>query len=604
MSNLGINCNEFELNNGMGLCKKLDCVCRCFYCDVISSCSWIQKCSELNLTEVKEAEVYYRSAARKLRDIIRSKARLIPQTELIGGLLCRREEAILRALTNAPGDIVEVKIVQKHIELSPDIQPSDLTQTDRFVEFFNYLVFLDLFEDKIKKIENGDMKVFATTKGLKQFQNMTKNTRKYIEDIIHQMNATSKKEPTIDEHNNIIFAWSKQMAEPLSWCQTNDVPVEISGMHSQAELNEILKHMEDIGEQFKNGVTSFCLDKQLCYERSFDIYNALIPAIKCLHDQSAELRSALNSLESSATKLSMVFKKQLSVENWESIVLDAYVRFKSRNYLFDCEIPQIDDWQTRIADGAFWASTLLFSFIFTNRGRIIQNSLSRGWVFEERLRTELIDRTVEVSKNFPTPFGDIDFLAKKNDNIFAIEAKDYAPWYKDWYIGYRIFNARKTVLKRRVNRLSKRIEWLNKNPDKAGIYKNPRPICISRYNEDFIEFGIGFNKPQLDQLFGNSKYASYKETLPKYKIVNGFLETQILKRRIERGFYPNFPYENYQLFFLCPSFPQCVTQFIISNPWLIGCDQLKEICSVLQKNCIGVSCEHFTSCVKGLGLMY
>jgi len=281
------------------------------------------------------------------------------------------------------------------------------------------------------------MQIFATTRGLEKLQTMADNPRKFINDFHLAMEEIEEADgcPSFDLHNNVLHVWTKQMVEPLRWSRINDVPLEIVSAEHRQYVSEIMKHMTDLGKASKKGGT-ISLDKRDCFERAYRMYNSLIAIFRCLYRETNELRRAIRSLTTNSTTINLAFKKLPDIENWELFVVEAYSRLNSKNYLFDYDFPSPNGWQTKIPEGTFWASTLCFSFLLTNHDRILLNRYSRGWVFEEKLRTALIDRNVKIlHKNFPTPFGDIDYICQKDGDVFTIEAKDYSQWYRDWYIG-------------------------------------------------------------------------------------------------------------------------------------------------------------------------
>jgi Holliday junction resolvase-like predicted endonuclease len=589
-------CKHFEIQNKVGICKKLDCICRCFLCIHSDQCQWIEKCAASDWSLVDNARDFLLVASRKLRDTIKNKIREISPSELVGGLLCRREEALLRAFTIAPGDIIEVQLVQKYLKDVPDLPASMIKQTDRFIDLFNLVIFRDSFDDKRRKIENGDMQIFATTRGLKQIQKMADNPREYMDDFHLAMEKIEEAEgcPSFELHNNVLYVWTKQMAEPLRWSRINDVPLEIISAEHSTYVYEIMEHMMDLGKAVEKDVP-ISLDKRDCFERAYRLYNSLVAIFRCLFRETQELRRAIKSLATNSTTINLAFKKLPDVENWELFVVEAYSRLNSENYLFTYDFPSPDGWQTKIPEGTFWASTLCFSFLLTNYNRILLNRYLRGWDFEERLRTALIDRNVKIlHKNFPTPFGDIDYICQKGQDTFAIEAKDYSPWYRNWYMGAKIFEKRKTALDRKMNKFLQRVDWLKKNPEKAGINGEPIPICIGLYQEGSISFGISFNYKEMNKLFGPPKYPSYKEMLPQYEVSQDGFRVQAMGHEIYRqsSFMPSKGKKTL-VYQKCPKYTSCVAIFAQNNPWLKESKAVGELCLALQKTFGGGPCPNF-----------
>lgn len=608
MSILAKKCKCFELKDEIGICKKLDCICRCFSCEFVDQCEWISECASLDWTPVDNARECFLSAYRKLGDTIRNKIRDLPIEELVGGLLSRREEALLRAFTVAPGDIIEAQIVQKYLKNIPDLPASMVKQTDRFVDIFNLLVFQDSSYHERRKIENGDMRIFATARGLEQLQMMADSPRNYIDNVFLKMKELHNvdERPNFEIHNNVLHVWTKKMRESLSWSSINDVPVDVVRTQHREGIEDIMKHMEDLGKAAETG-EPIVLDKRVCFERSYRLYNSLVAIFRCLYRESKELRETLGFLARNPTMLNLAFKNRPTVENWESFVAEAYFRLNSRSYLFEYDVPSMDCWQIKIPEGTFWASVLCFVFFFTNYDRVVRNRFSRGWVFEEKLRTELIDRNVKIlHKNFPTPLGDIDYLCQKDGNFFAVEAKDYSPWYRDWYLGSKIFETRKAALRRRMSDFLLRVNWLNNNLEKAGMNRKPIPICVSLYKEGVIENNYATN--EMDKAFGPSNYPSLEETLPQYEVSRDEFRVSVMGREIYKRIFPQPEDKEIAMHArACPIYPECVAIFPQDNFWLQDQGAIGEFCFALQKNFGGGPCPHFKAlciwagfCRKGI----
>jgi len=535
MSDISQRCRNFSLQNGTGICKKLDCICRCYSCKHAEECDWIEKCSTVNWKPVPNSRDLLLTASRKLRDTIRNIMRDIPLNELVGGLLCRREEAILRAFTFYPGDITEAFLVQEYLKEAPNLRASDLKQTERFVEFFNLVVFRDTFDRDRNKIERGDLKFFATSEGLKQLQKMADSPVEYMNDTYLEMEKMfeEKKKPSFELHNNVLHVWTKKMIEPLRWSMHNQVPLEIVRADHTDAVNGIMAHMEELGKAVEKHDPIF-LDKGVCFDLSYGLYNSLIAIVRCLYNNCKELQKATAFLVKNSVPLSFAFKHEVNIQNWDTFVIDAYLREKSGRYLFDYRIPAINDWQISIREGTFWGSVLLLTFIQKNYDEIVLNRYSKGWIFEEILRTELIDRSVNIPhKNFPTPYGDIDYICEKDGKAYAIEAKDYGPWYGEWYINSKKFESRKKILGRRINTFMKRLNWLNSHLENARIERSPIPISISSYKEDYIEINLPI--PELDKVFGPSKYPSFKESLPRFELKKDEFRVKVSGREVYKS---------------------------------------------------------------------
>jgi Holliday junction resolvase-like predicted endonuclease len=162
-------------------------------------------------------------------------------------------------------------------------------------------------------------------------------------------------------------------------------------------------------------------------------------------------------------------------------------------------------------------------FISKNYEEIYSNPHQRGWLFEDFVEKELIERqAVIVKRNFETPKGEIDFICTKGERIFVIEAKDYGPWFDSDYISSRTYSERINAINERLTKAPPRLKWieLNRKPLGLSMSKKIQGLVITRLHEPHLKIPVGFeyvNVDELDLIFGKSKKAKSQVIKRKFR---------------------------------------------------------------------------------------
>lgn len=520
-------CKYLAVKDSVGFCFKMKCICRCYNCEYKELCIWLKDCSRLDWRRIDNAKYYYEKASKKLAVTIRNLMKTIPTKEFIGGLLCRREEALLRALTFAQGDIEEALLVQKYLHYEPDLSLSDIRRTDKTTEFCNLLVFQNLLDYDQKRLESQDLLVFATPEGVEYLNKLIENPVDCMKKIFDNMSKIDKKPKEFILEQSILQVWSMKMTEPIRWASLNNVPLEICGIRHDKNVKKIADHMEEMGKVRKKG-TEICVDKKRCYDLSYELYNSLLLVSRVIYRESKIVRDLLKILTNSTNFQKLASGKEFYVENWDEVVIEAYMRAMAEYYLLDLEIPEVPHWQLNFQQKSFWGSLTFFAFIIKNR--IFLEKLEKELIFKEELRNRLIDRGVRIVKNdIVTPMGDMDFFCNNNSEYFMIEAKDYEPPYQSWYISSDIFEKRKRTIEKQFRIFQKKARWLFSSFGKT-LEQPINFLFLTKFTE--VPICVEITIDELSSIFGPSKLADRRETLPRITIKNGDVRVEVMGREM------------------------------------------------------------------------
>jgi Holliday junction resolvase-like predicted endonuclease len=593
-------CGKLVVNEGVGICKLMNCICPCFDCEFADICEWQKECHKKDWKEIDDALLLYRSASRRLKDTIRNKMKQIPKKELYGGLLWRREESLLSAFTEAQGDIVDACLVNKYLKDAPVLSADDVCPTDRTAELCHLITFKHILDSYAYRISQHDLILFATEEGINSLHILADRPFDAMKERIDTMTKMKKGKLTESEipTENPKKAWALKMVDSYRWCKKNRVPICFEQIRNDKEFRAIQNHMGDIGKEFK-GKKKLTLDKKVCFELSYPLYESLIYVFRHLYARFPAIRKTISLLQEKKTNPHFAFGS-LAIEDWDRLVMDAFLRQVSEDFTFNFSAPEKADWPLSVNNGSFWATMLMMGFIQRNLSEVAIKFSERGWVFESKLRTELRDRGVTIlRKNLETPFGDVDFICETEEKLLAVEAKDYKPWYDRWYVSSRVFEKRRKKLETKLSRLPSRINWINANRKVLRLPKDVEPLLISKYEESNIGVRC-LILDKLDSVFGSSKFPKYSETLPKYVASDDGLQVQIMGKNL------HFPPPVIARASLktssgrdmilrpCSKYPECMCVHLDDNPWLLkNKGELPKLCKSLRTMTGGGPCPDF-----------
>ena len=611
------SCIKLVVKENVGICKLMNCTCPCFDCEFRDICSWYRDCHKQHWKEIDDALLLYRSASRKLRDTIRNRIKQIPKRELFGGLLWRREDSLLSTFTEAQGDIVDACLVNTYLKDAPVLSVGDIRATDRTMELCHLITFKYILDSYVYRISQHDLLVFATEEGLDSLYHLADRPFDAVKETIETMTRMKQGKLSKSEipSENPRKAWTLQMVDSYRWCKNNKVPICFDLIRNDKEFRAIQKHMADLGKDFEKYKEQkrIGLDKRVCFELSFPLYESLIYLFRHIYARFPAIRKTISLLQGKKINPQFVFGS-LKTEDWDKLVMDAFSRQRSEDLILDFSVPKKADWPLSVDDGSLWASLLMMGFIQSNLNEVATEFSERGWIFESKVRTELVDRGVTIlRKNLETPFGDVDFICEKEGKLLAVEAKDYKPWYDGWYMSSAIFEKRSKMLRNKLSLLPQRVNWVNSNRRMLRLPKKVEPLLISRYQElnigvECLVFG------DLDTVFGPSKFPKYSETLPKYIVSDDDLQVQMMGKNL------HFPQPVVARAVLktsggrdmtlrpCQKHPECLCVHLDDNPWLLEIKgELPKLCKTLQTMTGGGPCPDFRAfcmwagfCARGL----
>lgn len=524
-------CRYLVLEDHVGFCSKLSCICRCFNCEHNSYCNWFTDCSSLDWRKVCNASSYYLRASEKLERIILDLIKRIPTRELAGGLLSRREEGLLRALSFAQGDIVEALRVQEHLRYEDDLSASDIRITEKTNELCNLIVFQNSLDDNRRRLENRDLLIYVTPEGLEYLSKLAEDPVGCLKRISTQMTKlkTDNTPEKFSLEQIVLQAWSREMTEAIRWTSLNNIPLQISNIRHDRNVKDILGHIAELGEAMKKD-EPIRLEKRECYDLSFDLYNSLALVGRVVYEWSAPIRRLLKDMESSSLSLNLALGKNLNIEGWDQVVVEAYMRNMSEDYLFDLETQQIPYWQMDVQEKSFWGSAAFLAFLWKNR-EILCDRFAKKLALKEKLRNQMIDHGVRILRHgLSTPLGDVDFFCSKDCRYFVIETDDYEPPYENSYVSSEAFEKRKKLLISHFKNFQSKARWLYPTIERT-VMKSPIVfLFVTRFTE--VPFCVEATASELESIFGPSRLLDRRETLPTIKLEKGNIRAEVMGREI------------------------------------------------------------------------
>jgi len=332
------SCRKLVISENVGICQLMECICPCFDCEVKGICKWYGECHKQEWKEMGDAIFLYRVASRKLRDTIINKMKQIPKKELYGGLLWRREDSLLNAFTKAQGDIVDACLVNEYLKDMPILSANDIQSTDRTTEVCHLITFKYLFDSYAYKLSQHDIIVFATDEGsnlLHRLADRSFDSVKKTIEIMRNMNQGKLSESEIPVENPRT-AWTLKMIDSYRWCKKNKVPICLDQIRNDEELKAIQNHMGDLGKKFETSKKrkKISLDKKVCFELSYPLYESLIYVFRYLYSRFPSIRNTVSLLQKEKINPELAFHS-LEIEDWDGLVMDAFFRQLMKNPTFE-----------------------------------------------------------------------------------------------------------------------------------------------------------------------------------------------------------------------------------------------------------------------------
>jgi Holliday junction resolvase-like predicted endonuclease len=515
-------CTKLSVVNGIGVCNLRKCLCQCWNCEIKEKCGFeaFERCplKSDDFKEIPSAISLYEQAIRNADKKIRSIVEKGNRTEVLGGLLFRRETEILHCFFEAPGDLPSaISTANSYIneDLSV-VKHGDVKYTELADEIWNLIVVKELFMSQVSRLQNRDIICYGNKNGEDELQCLVDNP---VQDIEKLREAVQKKSPHLLESPNVRLVYSREMQPILEWCNVNIHQANMLDYTLYENFHRILDHLEEVS---KSGEIS----PSVCYKLAYPHYAGMLHTCRYVYSKFTHIKdiSQLNKdiYQAIKEKYSTTFDVG---KNYDSFLFDLWLINRNEKMCISESIgTDTKDYRYIIGDGALLGSLLLLGFISKNFESICLKPYERGRLFEDYSEKELLDRQVTiVKKNLQIPDGEIDFICSKKGKAFLIEAKDYNPWFDDSYIGSETYNRRIETINEKLEKLPYRLQWIESHPQDAGLSTLQRiqGLILTRFSEPHLRIPARFQLVQiddLDRIFGESIHKKIYETNIKFRM--------------------------------------------------------------------------------------
>ena len=471
-----------------------------------------------NLKEIPNAISFYEdaisSADRKIQTITEKEN----STEILGGLLFRREEEILHCFFEAPGDLVSA-ISTANYYINQDlstIKHEDVKYTERADELWNLIVVKEVFSSQIYRLRNRDIICLGNKDGEEELRRQISNP---IQDIEKLKKAVERKTPEELESQNVRLVYSIEMQPIIEWCTVNIHQANMLDYTLYDNFQKILRHLEEVADSGE-------ISPSICYKLAYPHYAGMLHTCRYVYSKFMHIKEISRLNKGIDHILKEKYSTSLDIEkNYDSFLFDLWLMKRNEKMCLSEPIGKdTKDYRYIISDGTLIGSLLLIGFIWKNYESICLKPYERGRVFEDYVEKELLDRRVTILKrNLQIPNGEIDFICSKNGKVFLIETKDYSPWFDDSYIGSATYRRRVEAISKKLEKLPYRLQWAEINPQDAGLSTPQRihGLILTRFSEPHITIPARFQlvtTDNLDTIFGESSQKKIHETNIKFRM--------------------------------------------------------------------------------------
>lgn len=515
-------CKKLSVVSGIGVCNLRQCLCQCWNCEIKEKCGFkvFHECplKSEDLKEIPNAIRLYEdaisSASKKIESIIEKEN----PTTILGGLLFRREEEILHCFFEAPGDLPSaISTANSYInqDLSA-IKHDDVKYTEKAEEIWNLIVTKEVFSNQISRLRNKDIICFGNKDGEEELRRQIRNP---LQDIEKLEKAVERKTPEGLESQNVRLVYSVEMQPVFEWCKVNIHQANMLDYTLNDNFQRILRHLEEVGHSGE-------VSPSICYKLAYPHYAGMLHTCRYVYSKFMHIKEISQLNKGIDHVLAEKYSTSLDIEkNYDSFLFDLWLIKREEKMCVSGSIGKdTEDYRYIISDGTLFGSLLLLGFISKNYDSICLKPYERGWVFEDYVEKELLDRGVTILKrNLQIPNGEIDFICSKNGRVFLIEAKDYSPWFDDSYIGSATYRRRVEAISEKLGKLPYRLQWAEANPRGVGSSTPQRihGLILTRFSEPHITIPARFQlltMDDLDTIFGESSQKKIHETNIKFRI--------------------------------------------------------------------------------------
>lgn len=506
-------CEYFEIEDGVGICKKLDGICHGWQCEYLEICAGdcVSKCLALDIG----ANIYtstppeISTAMKVLEKNIREIADSIPPEVVIKGLLKIAEESLIMALTWSPLEIFTSIRLRKwmfktygeynSINISDDMSGSFDQQIALI--WRNFLALLD-FEREWSKVDNGDSIVIMSPDGDKVLKSIVENPIGFIEEAeesIKQIELT-KKPPDISYLR--CAYWTRKMVPVFLWSMSNQMPIDLHDSSLLDPRRAVYDHMVEVGKRKT-------LNPRECLRLGLPLYTALFHTLRYAALSDPFFAQVISEYKGMITEKDCGVS--LSPFFWDHTIINLNYAEKYKSLI----IPSLNlqDKQSKlwpIDDGyhALRGSSIIMAFSSQNYDDIIADNEKLGFYFEDIISKELEDRRIPIiGRNIPIPDGEIDAICFDSIFYYIVEAKDYGPRGRQGYFSSEEYNSRNEELVSYLKKFEKRIKWIKDNKSAVEIPENAQivGIYLTSFEEPHVippEDILVLNHRRLCGLFG------------------------------------------------------------------------------------------------------
>ncbi len=556
-------CKHYNYIDNVSYCNKLNCVCRCQFCKLRANCSIFESCYRKEYTVIDDAIEIYKIGVKNLTKSLHSLKGSIPVRDFYSSLLYTREYNILNAFANSPADLNGAYFVNQYFTISSypkDIEPK---LTKNMYKFIQRLHYRDLFIYYLYMLRRNDLIFYATENGYKELLKVKDDTINYVEKKLTEIEKTPQQE-------EFFSSYTIQMIPVINWCIKNNISFDLTHPVINDYFLEKLSKNTNLKDRSKAN-------------HSESWYNFL-KTILIYMFKYRELRKTID-----------IFRKHLYGTNLNSeayrspLRIEAHRRLKELDWYSESSLPDIEaPWPLVFNGKSLWGSSILISIFISDRIRDISTSpKTKGWVFEDKLMVELIDRNCKIiAKDIDTPIGEIDLIVQKGTKVWVSELKDYNIWYDNWYASSKNFIKRQKVLKDFIKKFDGKVNWIRKNKDYFKLTSEEiEGIVITSFNEN-LNFSNQINiinKIDIDEAFGKSKYKTFHEIIYNY----GKKQENNLNKEIK------IPYSIAKV---CPFHPGCIYMgplnekdpVILRSYYTYNAYLKKPLCPFLKVHCMWV----------------
>jgi len=486
-------CSNFKIDDGIGICNKSNLICRAWECNELKNCKneCVLNCPINNegtiyISEVPKAYTSSIENCKKEMDLL---VDTLEKEEVISYLTANLERCAAEALTTSPSELISIMIIrnwmfQKYGDLRKYNLNFKYTNEAELYKLWNYLIQIQILDENISMLKNGDAVLVFTPKGYEEFKESPKDPLYDIKNIIkklkeYEKNPERAKEIFTRERCKSKF-WTYKMKDVIKWCMHNNLHPEPGGEIFHKEYKKIITHVQSFNEDSK-------FDPTECLNLGWPLFITFFHTYRYCALKFPWLSKIIEFYRDTEFEASILEENGFSPWNWDNFIykipwpdndpLERDLELYSTSP--DIKIEQNNRWPLNNEKIILNLSKFIIGFGMKYYDDLFTDPRISGDWFEEVLSFDILMRKIpilEMSYDLPNDLGDIDILAFDAYWNYLIEAKDWGPRGKrSGYFSSTDYIRRLNELNEELNKLKNRINWLKNNrsmlkiPDNAGI---------------------------------------------------------------------------------------------------------------------------------------